>query len=237
MKAFFLALYLGLGTLAAQAQTLSVSVIEDHIYESPSALDAYNNATTLTNNTASGINIGAKVDGSGIAAQHEFAICFGANCYNRGLTPAPDPQAIGANQAYSDFKLYCYPNGSAGTSNIRVTWYLWNNPNDSVDYTFKFTFSTTSVADFLSQGNVGLAAPSPNPAGATAVFTYQLPAGVQAGDIEVWDLNGREVARIPVSATDNQVGVATATWPTGVYTLRLVSGAAVLGTQKLVIQH
>lgn len=75
----------------------------------------------------------------------------------------------------------------------------------------------------------------PNPAKNSVTIKYELPAGINKGDLVFYDLHGREVKTFTVDRTFNSLLVSTADLAAGTYFYVLRAGNNYVGSKKMVI--
>ncbi len=95
-------------------------------------------------------------------------------------------------------------------------------------------------AAIVPQGDLGdmsLAKAYPNPVNDMLTVDYRLPVSFNRADLIFYNINGKEMASIPLSGQEIQTRVSTLNWPDGTYVLQmLVDGRRVL-SQKIIVVH
>jgi len=76
----------------------------------------------------------------------------------------------------------------------------------------------------------------PNPAVAVVAMAVDVPGGIRGGHLRILDMAGREVVRLPVTATPQQVVWDTRQQPAGAYQVELHGNGTRLATERLVVQ-
>jgi hypothetical protein len=93
----------------------------------------------------------------------------------------------------------------------------------------------TSTQPLLQQNNGSLLNAYPNPAKNSTTIKYELPDGVNQGDIIFYDLQGRQVKTLTVDRTFDSLLVSTAELAAGTYFYILRAGGNYVGSKKVVI--
>jgi hypothetical protein len=91
-------------------------------------------------------------------------------------------------------------------------------------------------------GNEGaspfLAVPYPNPASSAVTLEYELPSGLDAVELTIYDLSGRSISSQTLEPTPgrNSLTLPTETYPPGVYLAR-IAGDKASATRRFVISR
>lgn len=93
----------------------------------------------------------------------------------------------------------------------------------------------TTAAPNEQQGNGSLLNAYPNPAKNSTTIKYELPYGINQGDIIFYDLQGRQVKTFTVDRTFDSLLVSTADLAAGTYFYVLRAGGNYVGSKKMVI--
>ncbi|TAL69545.1 MAG: T9SS type A sorting domain-containing protein [Bacteroidetes bacterium] len=192
----------------------------------------------VKNISGSTINIKAKMTMVNLYTGHIAYFCLGT-CFTptdkdfvMPFSIALEPEEVTIGQKY--FDLVLDPNGIEGQSIIKMTFFVDENPSDSIEYTVIFN-STTPVIE-LNEPTFVFAEPTPNPATDFVNFSYELVDGINSGLLEIYDnlgnlvntlnLNGKEIERYN-----------TALLPNGTYYAVMSTGDRKKAVRKFVVSH
>jgi hypothetical protein len=93
-----------------------------------------------------------------------------------------------------------------------------------------------NAASQIEQGNNGgLLNAYPNPAKSSTTIKYQLPDGVNQGDLVFYDLQGKEIKSFTVDRTFDSLLVSTNDLAAGTYLYVLRAGGNYVGSKKMII--
>lgn len=92
------------------------------------------------------------------------------------------------------------------------------------------------VSPELSQSAAPLLRLMPNPAAVAVSIVIEVPGGLRDGHVRILDMSGREVARLPVAASPQQLVWDTRQQATGAYHVELFGNGERLATERLIIQ-
>jgi hypothetical protein len=114
--------------------TPDVSVVEKHVY--------------ITNITASTIKMLVKKEELEILDGTMNTFCFNQLCFPPTIFTAPFPLTIEAGATTDDLGFYgdYYPNGNSGNTLIRYTFFVEENPNDSLSVIINYGTRNFSFA-------------------------------------------------------------------------------------------
>jgi hypothetical protein len=84
------------------------------------------------------------------------------------------------------------------------------------------------------EGDITLPQPYPNPSHSVFTIPYQLPDGVNTGEILLTDHRGKPIGNYTVDRYSRELTIGIDGLPSGVYYYRLTSGDKILNTGKLV---
>ncbi len=94
---------------------------------------------------------------------------------------------------------------------------------------------TTASPNTQQNNSGGLMNAYPNPAKNSTTIKYELPHGINQGDIVFYDLKGNEVKTFTVDRTFDSLLVSTADLAAGTYFYILRAGGNYVGSKKVVI--
>jgi hypothetical protein len=77
----------------------------------------------------------------------------------------------------------------------------------------------------------------PNPAGSSASVSIELPAGIDSGELVIYDPKGQEVKRIAVDRSSGSVTLNTSVVPAGTYFHQVLTAQGVVRGPKLIVIH
>jgi len=124
-----------------------------------------------------------------------------------------------------------------GISIIRFTFYLQNNPTDSICFNIKYIHPENYIGINEINNNYLFSNVYPNPASNFATFNYSFSANVNHANIVVADLLGKEILSIPLSNNEGKATINTKNIANGIYVYSLQLNGRNVNTKKLIINH
>ncbi|MFU8843440.1 MAG: T9SS type A sorting domain-containing protein [Bacteroidales bacterium] len=160
----------------------------------------------------------------------QSALCWGL-CYPPTINLSPYNIIIPAGTTNTtDFAGHYYPDGNAGLSSIGFVFFDENDPNDSVMVTINYNAMITGIREQPTS----VAHVYPNPA--NEFVNIELNRTLQPDAyIELLSVTGA-VAAIR-TLEQSTATIQTSGIPGGLYFYRIVSGAEVLESGRLIIKH
>jgi hypothetical protein len=160
--------------------------------------------------------------------------CWGL-CFSPEVFISPDPKTIEGNAVNEiDFSGHYVPNGAKGVSVIRYTFFLTENPNDSVCVNVTYTAFPLGVESLT--GKPTLSNAYPNPANNHVNFNVN-GTGAGMSSVEVRNLLGSLVREINVTGNSGKITFETSDLPEGVYFCSLLVNGESTATRKIVVRH
>ncbi len=173
-----------------------------------------------------------KVTRNVIATSSSFdnAICWQL-CYLPSVDTTPDPLVLIPGDTVENFSGHLYPNGNTGSAEIEYIFYDVDNPSNTWSYTVNYhVFGIGLEEHELSIGKV-----YPNPARELVCFDIE---NRKPATLEIFDMPGKKVARMGLSAREGKVTMNVSHLKPGLYfcTLRNANGE-LAQTRRLVIRR
>lgn len=189
-------------------------------------------------------HMGVKNNGSGLlrvfCKKQEISLITGSvntfcwdNCYPPNVYVSLGSLDITPGETNNAFIGEYQPLTYAGQSVLRYTFFVENNPDDSV--CFRALFNAYPVGIEAYRGLATLSGPWPNPADARVTFRYDVQAGGSAL-LVIRDLLGSPVAVERLSGT-GEVVIPARDLAEGIYFCSLEVTGRVVSTAKLVVAH
>ena len=167
-----------------------------------------------------------------------YSFCYG-NCYEdnqEAVMTSGSAVTIPAGTLSDEICLMDYdPNGNAGTTYVRYTFFNSDNIEDTACVVIKYDDSQVSIAKYENRSlkmNV-----YPNPCDATASIRIQGVEPMQKPMLRVCNLLGNVVYETELPAENNTVKIDVSQWNSGIYFYSVWEGDRNNGTQKMIVAH
>lgn len=126
----------------------------------------------LYNKSSNNLNVKVKrLDLSMVPDSYNY-ICWQGNCETKAISTSKETIASESyrNENTNNVPIMCFvPNNKIGISQVKYTFFVDKNPNDSVSVVIKYV--TTSSANKIAN-NVFISPPYPNPANEITTFSF-----------------------------------------------------------------
>lgn len=150
---------------------------------------------------------------------HETFFCW-EECYFPGVTVSPTYIELAPNEVVELFHGYLRPNGVAGVSSVKFTFYSSSDSTDAVDFTANFDASPASVNSVSAEPALNA---YPNPADFRINIAYDNLKGSDRM-IEIYNMLGVKVGQIQPETSNGTAIFNTSTLKPGVYFYMALSG-------------
>jgi hypothetical protein len=243
MKKLFLFIYFA-GVLAffGYSQTLSVldtvgNVLANDSYYNTNGTPTDDEIVTylfVKNNTANPVSVLVKKAEISVQENSINMFCWGL-CFAPQVFIAPEPKVIEGNAVNElDFSGHYVPNGARGVSVIRYTFFVTENPNDSVCVNVTFSAFPLGVANATAKPKLSAAFPNP----ATSFVNFNVSGtGHGTATLVVRNILGSVVRELNVTGFEGKVRVETAGLNDGVYFCSMLVNGEATATRKIVVRH
>ncbi len=193
----------------------------------------------VKNITGNSINVYCKKVEVKMMDSVETTMCWAGGCYPSFVNVSPNGAPMAAGQTVTDFVgHYGSTTGhgfKSGESIVRWVFYNEANPNDSVYLVVKYTSYPLGIEENnLRQGTLSNA--YPNPADASASFSYSVPSG-STGSLVIRNLVGTTIQHEDVTAGAGSKTINTSGLNAGLYFYSLMVDGKISQTKKLVVKH
>ncbi len=188
----------------------------------------------VKNNSADSLHVKVKKEYVNVLHGTINMFCWGL-CFGPDVMVSPWSKTIKAGEINTlDFSGHYQPGTVTGASIIRYTFFVDENPNDSVSVLIEYSAyplgtNQPGTKDLLSEAY-------PNPSSVQASFNYALPEG-SAGEIVVRNLLGTTVANIMLDGTSGKTAIDVTNLREGLYFYTLILNGKVVLTRKMVVRH
>ena len=167
-----------------------------------------------------------------------YSFCFG-NCYEDNQEEVLTGESIitiPAGTCTDELCIMDYdPNGKAGTTYVRYTFFNSDNNNDSACIVIKYDDSHVSIA---SHENKTLKmSVFPNPCNAVATIRIQSFEPMRNPVLRVCNLLGTVVYEMELASENATVKLDVSEWNSGIYFYSVWEGNRNYGTQKMIVAH
>lgn len=241
----FLSFFLAFGTFAsAQSLSLYYDGVEladgDNVYIhgelTDNEFEEYLAVLLVKNNSDRDLPVKARRDDVDIVEGSKNYLCW-ESCFPDFVVESPDPYTIPAGEMTSEeiFAGHYLPQGNAGTTIVKYTFFNANEPDDKVTFNAHYVISPTSVDDILAKSAISEA--YPNPASKFVAFDYELPVEVKSAEVKFFNLLGQEVLTETIADLIGKVQINVMDLPEGVYFYSLALNQKVAMTKKLIIRR
>jgi len=161
--------------------------------------------------------------------------CWGSQCYPPNIDTSGAATTIGPQAVSYEFSGEYSPYGIAGTTKVKYTFYLVDNPDDNVTVIVNYDASeTNSVA--TNKKEFTLSKAYPNPANNNVSVNYNLE-GMNGAHISFYNLLGSKVKDIMLTESFGTLTINTSDFIEGIYFYSLLINNEATQTQKLIIKH
>jgi hypothetical protein len=155
-------------------------------------------------------------------------------CYEPTVTEAPAYIEVADGEVINNFHGYLRPNGIAGTSEIRFTFYSVNAPEDSIQLIGHFEASPVGIKDVKVTETTIIA--YPNPADDKFNISYK-NLSTQDATLEVFNMLGTKVASVSIRNTEGIVTIPTDQLKAGVYFYTLRGNGKTSKPGRITVKH
>ncbi len=202
----------------------------DNIYEE------FLSHVLVKNNTDRDMQVKARREDIDVVTGSTNYLCWEA-CYPDDVTESPNAYTITAGEMTPEtvFAGHYLPQGNAGTSTVKYTFFNENEPDDQVYFLVSYVISPTSLDDLLSKALISSAYPNP----ATDQFTidYEFPSGVEMAEVKLFNIVGQEILKQAVNGKSGKIQLTVSDLPEGIYFYSLTINDGATFTKKLVVNR
>jgi len=229
---FFIAVLL-LVTSISKSQSLKTLVFDPKAYGLETDYSVEMKANVL-NTSATAKNVKVKLVMTSLTMGHQVSFCWGESCYPPKTEdfemPNGEADAIKPNDTSSyGLKLDLVPNGTKGTSIIKIIFMVDGTPSDNTSFDAEFYVGVSGV----DESEIYSVSLYPNPASTS--LTINLKSISEALFI-LYDLNGNVIKTQNLNQGMNILNVSDC--PSGDYFYTLSTGSKVIIPAKnLIITH
>jgi hypothetical protein len=197
-----------------------------------------NTLVTVKNISSTDINTSLKQRVLNRIPNALYSFCFG-NCYEDNLEPVMIGEStvtIPAGSFSDDLCVMDYnPNGQAGTTYVRYTFFNNDNPADSACVIIKYDDSEVSIAK--NEPKTLKMGVFPNPCNNAASIRIQGGESLQQPVLRICNLLGNVLSEEALPSGNTTVKVDVSQWTNGIYFYSVWDGDRNLGTQKMIVAH
>ncbi|MFZ4563104.1 MAG: T9SS type A sorting domain-containing protein [Bacteroidales bacterium] len=169
----------------------------------------------------------------------ETTMCWAGSCYPSDVNISPNSRTIAVGEIVTDFDgryvQIAFDNFKPGESFVRWVFYDEANVNDSNSVTIKYTSYPLGIDD-ASAAQTMLSNAFPNPAGASAGFTYSIPAG-SIGTFTLRNVIGSTIQVDQLQSSTGKFIISTTNLSDGIYFYSLMVDGKLSQTKKLIVKH
>ena len=158
--------------------------------------------------------------------------CWGA-CFGPTTFVSPSAMTIdaGGNSGML-FSGHYNTNGTVGSSIIKYTFFLEDDPTDSVAFNVKYTASSTSINESKQYTYTAY----PNPASSIIDIQYSFQ-GANDAKLVITNLLGSEVYNNNINVESKSVKINVSDFNSGVYFYSFIVDGKRHSTKKLIVRH
>lgn len=206
------------GITSAQSFTLTPGNVINETIPSNGFIEP---TVDATNNLSTNLDLEYELVSNTMNSAWSILVCDNVNCYANAVSSGTmDPIAPSVTELI--FKITLNPNDVAGTGSIAYAVWDQNDMNSIDTVTFNFNVEqAVAIEDAQLAAQVKL---YPQPT--EDVLNISLPESFGSGDVQIFDLNGAEVARQDVTGVSAEVDVTPLA--SGMYIVRLSNDKAVV---------
>lgn len=241
-KLLLLVYFAGIVAFFGYSQSLSVmdttgAVLANDSYYNTNGTPTDDEMVTflwVKNNTANPVSVMVKKTEISLLENSINMFCWGL-CFAPSVYVSPDPKTIDGNAVNElDFSGHYVPNGARGIATIRYTFYVTENPNDSV--CINVTYSAFPLGVTPPVAKTTLSNAFPNPASSKVNFNLNV---VNEGSAQfvVRNILGSVVRQMDVTGYAGKISFEVSDLMDGVYFGSLLLNGETIATKKIVVRH
>lgn len=189
----------------------------------------------LKNNAGTAVDVKVRRDNVTMPAGFTNSICFGTTCFPATADETLFSQTLNPSDMDSSFHAIFFRNGVQGTSDICITYKVFNANDESQFVTVRAYYGnclTASIAENSSE-SIALGA-FPNPASGSVVVKYN---SLNAeGQLLISDITGKQIKNIRLNAGSQSTQVDISDLKAGIYIYSIQTGAKKIVSKKLVVR-
>jgi hypothetical protein len=148
--------------------------------------------------------------------------CWGV-CYGETTNVSLLAQTIFANDTNSTFYAHYKPQGNPGESIISYCFFNTANPADQACQTVSFCYETSCEIGIEEETNMKFELVGSNPLKGISFLNYQLPAGLNEGELTITNIQGQLVKAATLTGSSGSILVSSEDFASGVYNFTLVT--------------
>lgn len=210
------------------AQSLQIENVVVNYYDP--LQDALAVKGNIRNTTGQSLNVLVKSEALEVPAGGEVYFCW-AQCYSPSVTVAPVALIVEPNGILNQFHGYYKNNGAEGEARVRYTFYLENNPNDSLEFIATFDPATVGINDIASR-QVSI---SHNMSGGQFSIAYSGLSG--NAQVELYNMLGNKIFGSRLKGSQGVAEVPVSGLRPGLYFYTIREKGNSIHTGKLVIRN
>jgi hypothetical protein len=161
--------------------------------------------------------------------------CWGL-CFPPFVFESPSPVPIPAGGTVSEFSGHYTASGNAGVTVMRYTFFVQNNPNDSVCFQTNFLASTVGVGE-IGNEKLSVSNAYPNPATSQTSFDYVLPQSASQASIRIHNLLGAVVREAVLTDRSGKATINVSDLNDGVYFYSVIVDNQTIETKRLIVSR
>ncbi len=189
----------------------------------------------VKNNTDRDIAVKAKREDIQVVEGSYNYLCW-VTCFQPDILISPDAYTIPAGEMTPEetFGGHYGPQGNAGTTIVKYTFFKDGDETDAVSFIVQFVVTPSSVDDILARSNFSNA--YPNPATAQAAIDYQFPSDVKRANLTLFNMLGQAVKTVELNNNRGRAVFSVNDLKEGVYFYSLFINDELAQTKKLVVR-
>jgi len=166
--------------------------------------------------------------------------CWGGFCYSQFTDVSTLSETLNHGDTangISEFTGHYSPYGHLGAAYLKYTFYDHNGPGPTEGWVVVKYDATPAAVQNISNGNIRLATPYPNPANSFVTVNYSLNNGVQTANLKIFNLLGKCVETYPLSSLQTKTNIDVQSMPSGIYICEMQAQGCQPVYQKMVVSH
>ncbi len=246
MKKTLLSIIAGLSFSAAIAQSTTVQIQNGQgtAYATFSVNGTFNQAAPLmatfpvvnTGTQPIDVKVRRKMIQEVAGSANNF--CWGVNCYPYNVSVSPIAETMPAGATNNSFDGIYEPNGHAGITIIRYTFFRSVNATDSVHVTVRYDATAAVMGTRKDNKNgTSIGIPNPNPANELTTIEFSLPASSKNNKLRIFNAIGGLVKEVELTQKQGTAIITTSNLSNGVYFYTLQVDGRSIETKKLIVSH
>jgi hypothetical protein len=237
-KYFLLVFLILMNSLGVIAQNLRLVNLQNEKTVKITDVNDYVEVKAFVKNVSSSpLNVKVMETGRAVASEKvRINYCWGGLCVPSVKDMESEAEQIGVN-AESELKVDLYPENTTGANQVSYRIFPVGSL-EALDVTFKInvTSGSTSITRLVNNATgATLSQPYPNPSSSLSTLNYHIPGNYKKAFLVIFDMFGKEVARIELERANDAVSINVKKLNPGLYFCSLEVDNKLVSSQRLLV--